>query len=92
MKLRLVTTTMMGLTPHGTGTTPDLAAVAQKKVDFQTKRLDLKVYDAKFQAFLKKLHELQETVRAFDETSTKKAALYGKVRACGGIVWHLVDV
>jgi hypothetical protein len=96
MKLRLMTTTttMMGLTPppHGTGTTTH-DVVQQKKVEFQTKRFDLKLYDTKFHAFLKKLHELQKTVRAFDETSAEKAALYGKVRAWrAGGVWHLIDV
>ena len=88
MKLRLMTTTptssptmIMGRTlSPPVGSSNSNGVVVPKKVALQAQRFAMKADANKFRIFLQQLHDLQETVRAFDETSIKKAALYGKVR------------
>jgi hypothetical protein len=40
----------------------------------------IKTIDVKFHKFHKKLHELKETIRTFNEASVKQEDMYGKVR------------
>jgi hypothetical protein len=63
----------LAATEHTSNVTPTASITHDR-------REHIKVVEVKFHKFVKKLHELKETIRMFNEASVKQEDMYGKVR------------